>query len=73
MIGDWVCDYFEELLLRVDRSNGKAVEELDHQTRKSFEGTWDTDGWADFDENTLGRVDIDLKLASLVDWGIEEG
>lgn len=36
------------------------MEELDHQTRKTLKGTWDSDGWADFDQNTLCRVDIDL-------------
>lgn len=73
VVGNWVCDHFEELLLGVDRSNGEAVEKLDHQTCKSFEGTWNTNCWADFNENTLGRVYINLKPASLVDWGIEEG
>ena len=49
------------------------MEELDHETSESLEGTRDPDGWADFDKNTLGSVDIDLKLAGFVDRGIEEG
>ena len=30
-------------------------------------------GWADFDENALGGVDVDLKFAGFIDGGIEEG
>lgn len=36
------------------------MKELDHKTCESLEGTWYADRWADFDENTLGGVDIDL-------------
>jgi len=49
------------------------VEKLDHQTGESLEGTWYADRWADFDEHALGGMDVDLKLACLVDRGIEEG
>jgi hypothetical protein len=48
------------------------MEQLDHKTSESLEGTWDSDGWADFDENTPGGVDVDLKLACLIDRRIEE-
>jgi hypothetical protein len=43
------------------------VEELDHETGETLEGTWDTDLRVDFDENAFGSMDIDLKLAGLVD------
>jgi hypothetical protein len=46
---------------------------LDHETSESLECAWDADGWADFNENTLGRVDVDLKLAGLIDRRVEEG
>ena len=49
------------------------MEQLDHKTSESLEGTWDSDGWADFDENTPGGVDVDLKLACLIDRRVEEG
>jgi hypothetical protein len=49
------------------------MEELDHETSESLEGTWDSDGWADFDENPLGGVDVDLKFACLIDRRVEEG
>lgn len=49
------------------------MEQLYHETSKSLERTWDTDGRADFDKDTFGGVNVDLKLASLVDGGIEEG
>jgi hypothetical protein len=64
---------FKKLLIGVDRANGEAVEELDHETGESLECTWDADGGADFDEDALGRVDVDLKLTSLVDRRVEEG
>jgi hypothetical protein len=43
------------------------MEKLDHETSKSLEGTWDADSWADFDENSLGSMDVDLELPGLVD------
>lgn len=48
------------------------MEELDHETSESLEGTWNTDGRADLDENPFGGVDVDLKFASLVDRRVEE-
>jgi hypothetical protein len=73
MIRDWVRNDLQQLLLRVDGSNGEAMEELDHETSESLEGTWDANGWADFDEDAFGGVDVDLKFACLVDWRVEEG
>lgn len=49
------------------------MQELDHQARESLKGTRDTDGRADFDENALGGVDVDLEFPSFVDGRIEEG
>jgi hypothetical protein len=72
VVGDWILDDLEKLLLGVDRSNGKAVEELNHKTCKSLEGTWYSDGWADFNEDALGRVDIYLEFSGFVDWGVEK-
>jgi hypothetical protein len=46
---------------------------LDHETGESLECSWDADGWADLNKNTLGSVDVDLELAGLVDRRIEEG
>jgi hypothetical protein len=48
------------------------MEELDHKASESLKGTWNADGWADFDENAFGGVDIDLKFACLVDRRVEE-
>lgn len=47
------------------------MEELYHQTGKAFEGSRYPDGRTDFDENTLGRVNVDLQLPSFVDGGVE--
>jgi hypothetical protein len=73
VVRDWVLDHLEKLLLRVDRSDRKPVEELNHETSKSLECTWNANGWADFDEDPLSSVDIDLELASLIDGRIKEG
>jgi hypothetical protein len=48
------------------------MKELDHETSKSFEGTRNSDSWADFDEDSFGGVDVDLKFSGFVDRGIEE-
>jgi len=49
------------------------MKELDHETSKSFESTRNSNSWADFDEDSFGGVDVDLKFACLVDWRVEEG
>ena len=73
MVRDGILDDLEKFLLGVDGADGESVKELDHQTRKTLEGTRDSDGGADFDEDAFGGVDVDLKAAGLVDWRIEEG
>jgi hypothetical protein len=49
------------------------VKELDHETREPFEGSRDTHGWVDFDQDAFGGMDEDLELACFVDWRVEEG
>lgn len=73
VIGDWILNDLEQFLLRRRASNGQLMEKLHHQTGESLEGTWDTDGGRDFDEDTLCSVDVDLQLASLVDRRVEQG
>jgi len=46
---------------------------LDHETSESLECTWDSDRWAHFDKDAFSGVDVNLKLASLVEWRVEEG
>lgn len=48
------------------------MQQLHHQTRESLERAWDAHSWVDLDENALRRLDVDLELASFVDWGVEE-
>jgi hypothetical protein len=48
------------------------VEELDHETSESLKGTWNADGRINFDEDTFSGMDVDLQLAGLVDWRVEE-
>lgn len=73
MIGDWVLDDLEKPLLRRRRSNREAMEQLDHEPCETLEGTWNADSRADFDQNTLGGVNVDLQLACFVDGRVEEG
>ena len=49
------------------------MEELDHETGESLEGTWDTYCRTDFDEDALRGVDVDLEFSCLVDRRVEEG
>lgn len=46
---------------------------MDHEAGESLECSWDADGWADLNKDTLGSVDVDLELAGLVDRRVEEG
>jgi len=73
VVGDGVLDHLQQLLLRVSGADGQTVEQLDHQTRKTLEGSGNADGGVDFNQNTLGSVDEDLQAASLVDGRVEEG
>jgi len=49
------------------------MKELNHETGESLEGTRDADCRADFDEDTLSGVDVDLEFSCLVDRRVEEG
>ena len=71
VIGDGVLDDFDELLLRRCRADLMSVQQLHHESGESLEGTRDADCRADPDEYVLGGVDVDLKLARLVDWRVE--
>lgn len=73
MVGDGVLDDLQKLFLRCGRADGQSVKKLDHQTSEALEGTGNADGGADFDQDTLCCVNVDLKLASLVERRVEEG
>lgn len=49
------------------------MKELNHQTGETLEGTRDTNGRVDFDEDALGGLDVYLEVAGFVDGRIEEG
>jgi len=72
MVRDGILDDLEKFLLRVDGTNGQSVKKLDHETRKSLECTWNTDGGADFDEDSFGGVNIDLQTTSFVDGRVQK-
>lgn len=48
------------------------MEKLNHESCEALEGTWNTDGRANFDENTQGSSNVDLQFTSLVDRRVEE-
>ncbi len=72
VVGDGVFDDLEQLLLRVDRADGKSVQELDHETREPPERSRNTHGRAHFDEHAFCRVDVNLQSAGFVDRRVEE-
>ena len=49
------------------------MKKLDHQTGEALEGTGNADGRADFDQDTLCCVNVNLKFAGLVERRVEEG
>jgi hypothetical protein len=73
VVGDGVLDDLQQLFLRCSRTDGQSVKELDHQTGEALEGTGDADGGADFDQDTLCCVNVDLEFAGLVERRVEEG
>lgn len=48
------------------------MKELNHQAGESLECTWYADRRADFDQNALGGMDVDLQLSGLVDGRVEQ-
>lgn len=48
------------------------MQQLDHETSESFEGSWYTHAWIDFDQDAFGSVDKDLQPSGLVDGRIQE-
>jgi hypothetical protein len=48
------------------------VEELDHETGETLEGSGNADGRVDFDQNTLRGVDENLQATGLVDRRVQE-
>ena len=72
MVGDWILNDFEELLLRAYGSDRQSVKQLDHKTCESLEGSWDTNGWTNFDEDAICGMDVDLQFTGLVNGRVEE-
>lgn len=70
---DWILDHAKKFLLRSCGANRHAMKKLDHKTSESLERARNADCRVDFDENSSGGVNVNLKFASLVDRGIEEG
>ena len=47
------------------------MEELDHESSEAFEGSWNADGGADFDQNASSSVYVNLKFPHFVDRRVE--
>ena len=73
VIGNGILDDLQQLLLRVGRADGEPVKELNHQPGKPLEGPRNTHRGVHFNQNPLGGMDKNLKLAGLVDGGVEKG
>jgi hypothetical protein len=71
MIGDRVLDDLDELFVGRGRADLMPMQQLDHETGESLEGTWDAHCRADPDEHILRGVYVDLELARLVDWRVQ--
>lgn len=67
MVCNGILDDFQQFLLRVDRSNGQFMKQLDHETGETFKGSGNSNCGAHFDENTFGGVDVNLEATGLVD------
>jgi hypothetical protein len=72
VVGDGILDHLEQLLLRIDGPDGQLMQQLDHQTSKSFEGTWNAYSGADLDQDSFCCMDVDLQSTSLVDRRVQQ-
>ena len=70
VIGFWIT--FKSFSWRVDGSDCEAMEELNHETSEPFEGTRNSNSRADFNEDSFGCVDVNLKLSCFVDRRVEQ-
>lgn len=73
VVSNRILYHFEQFLLRVHRSDGQFVKQLDHETCKSLESPGDPDRWIDLNEDPLGCVNVNLESSSFIDGGIEQG
>lgn len=49
------------------------MQKLDHETSESLEGSRNTDGGRNLDQDALGGVDINLEFAVLIDGRVQQG
>lgn len=73
MIRDRVGNDPEELFLRRRRADGEPVQQLHHQASESLECPGYPHRGRHLDQDALGRVDVDLQPAGLVDRGVDKG
>jgi hypothetical protein len=73
MVCDGVLDDLNKLLVRCGRADLMPVEELHHKSSEALERAWNSDSRADLDEHAACGLNVDLKLAGLVDWRVQQG
>jgi uncharacterized Zn-binding protein involved in type VI secretion len=73
VVGDGILNDFDQLFLRRGGADLVSVKQLHHQTCESLEGSRNAHSGRHPDEDVLCRLDVDLQLASLVDWRVEQG
>jgi hypothetical protein len=48
------------------------MQQLNHQAGETFEGSRNAHRRTDLDQDAFDRLDVDLELSGLIDWGIEQ-
>lgn len=66
MICDRILDDMKKSCWSLIGSDSELVKKLHHQTSESFERSWDSSLWIDFDENVLLRSDVNLQQSSAI-------
>lgn len=73
MVSNWVRDDSKKFFVRVRRPNGQSVEELNHETGESLEGSGNPDRGRYFNQNAFGCVYVYLQPPGLVNRGVKQG
>lgn len=72
MISNRIFNHLDELLLGCGGPDLVSVKQLDHKTGKALESSWYPDCGAHLNEHILCSLNVDLKLASLVNRRVQQ-
>jgi len=73
MVSNRIRDDSKEFFVGVGRPNGESVEELNHETGESLEGSGNPDRGRYFNQDALGCVYVDLQPPGLINRGVKQG